>query len=175
MGLTNVQNKRYALDRKSLGGGILYNHHSQVNVVKFQKRWKNFKPSEFACRRTGQFYYHPPTFDCCQRARDDIGKALSINSGHRSRIHNALVGGAPQSAHLLIAVDISTRGHNRAALLRVLIKAGFKSFGLYNTFIHADLRPDRMWFGSQSAKALWTPIVNRINQERIQSNMAAAA
>jgi len=49
------------------------------------------------------------------------------------------VGGAPLSQHLRLAADISLVGHDKRALLLACRRAGFTSFGFYNTFLHIDL------------------------------------
>ena len=139
-----------------LSGGVLYSHWRDIK----HWHWKNFKPSEFASKSNGEFYWHIKTFDAIQRAREILGKPVYINSAHRDWLYNIAVGGAPRSAHLFIALDISTRGHNRAEVYNALTEAGFKSFGFYKTFIHADMRPNRRWFGSVAAKAVWQPILS---------------
>ena len=93
--------------------------------------------------------------DCLQTARDKVARPFRILSGHRCSLHNARVGGAPLSQHLTLAVDISLTGHDRAELYQALLSSGFRGFGFYNTFIHADLGPQRRWFGSWKAKDLW--------------------
>ena len=93
--------------------------------------------------------------DRLQAARSAAGRPFTILSGHRCALHNACIGGAPLSQHLRLAADISTRGHNRRALLSACREAGFTGFGYYQTFLHIDLGRPRHWFGGQKAKALW--------------------
>jgi len=86
-----------------------------------------------------------------QKLRDKVGMPLSVNSWYRCKEHNAKVGGAKASKHLLgIATDIRAR---RGSLRRKLIvaaakKIGFKGIGYYKTFVHLDSRPTRAtWKG----------------------------
>lgn len=109
------------------------------------KRWPNFKPIEFACR-CGEFYFDSYAFDCLQTARTNVGQPLRINSGHRCSIHNAKVGGAPDSQHLNIAFDISILTiDDPPDLYGACLGAGLRGFGFYSTFLHADTGPEREW------------------------------
>lgn len=143
--------------RHPLSDGILYSKWRDIFGAHVW-RWKNFTPREFASKRDGEFYWHPRTFDAIQRARDSFGRPLIVNSAHRSWLRNAAIGGAPRSAHLFIAIDVSTIGYSRADVYQALVSAGFESFGFYVNFIHADLRPGRRWHGSVEAKRIWKPI-----------------
>ena len=118
-------------------------------------RWHNFAPTEMGCRHCGETYDWPDFMDALQNARDRVGRPFRILSAHRCPLHNARVGGAPKSQHLRLAVDIATRGHDRADLYAALQAAGFTGFGFYTTFIHADMGRARQWFGSRSARDLW--------------------
>lgn len=145
--------------RHALSDGILYSHWSDVRSLPWV--WRNFTPKELSSNGSGEFYWHKRTFDAVQRARDILGHPLYVNSAHRDWLYNIAVGGAPLSAHLFIALDISTRGQDRARIYHALLKAGFKSFGFYESFIHVDLRPGRRWYGSQTARKIWAPILAR--------------
>lgn len=117
--------------------------------------WPDFDPNEFACRHCGKVYHWPEFFDKLQNARSYVGKPFVILSGHRCRLHNARVGGAPFSEHLKLAADISVVGHNRAQLLEACRTAGFTGFGFYHTFLHIDLGRPRQWWSDRKAKELW--------------------
>jgi len=66
-----------------------------------------------------------------------------INSGYRTKEHNAKVGGSPTSSHMNgSAVDIHcTDSASREKIIYGLIMAGFQRFGIAKTFIHADVSP----------------------------------
>ena len=118
-------------------------------------RWPNFSPKELSCPCCGEYYHCPLTLDRLQKAREIFGDALSVNSAHRCRRHNRRVGGALNSCHLRIAIDLSLRGRDRHMVHSALVNAGFTTFGFYNTFIHTDIRPYRRWYG-KGAKQIWT-------------------
>ena len=118
-------------------------------------RWRDFSPDELACRCCGERYVDPDFMDRLQAARDRVGRPFHIHSAHRCTLHNARVGGAPLSQHLKLAVDIGLAGHNRHGLHAALREAGFRGFGFYQTFIHADLGRARSWYGSNFARQSW--------------------
>lgn len=118
-------------------------------------RWPNFTPVEFACRHCCEMYFWPEFFDKIQAARIDVARPIIILSGHRCRLHNAKVGGAPFSQHLTLAADISIQGHDRHVLLQACERAGFTGFGFYHTFLHIDLGPPRKWWSGEKARQLW--------------------
>jgi hypothetical protein len=66
-----------------------------------------------------------------------------INSGFRTKSHNAAIGGAENSAHLRgFAVDIrcqSQTNFERVAL--AVIAVGFRRIGAHHSFIHVDNDP----------------------------------
>lgn len=66
-------------------------------------------------------------------------KPMRIVSGHRSAAHNAAVGGAARSRHLVgDAVDLE-RGYATPAQARA---AGFRGIGVKDGWaVHVDLRP----------------------------------
>lgn len=82
-----------------------------------------------------------------QRIRDVIQTPIHINSAYRSPEHNANIGGAPNSQHLLgKAADITTKKYTSKELVLILkkmIEQGQISeggLGLYNGFVHYDIR-----------------------------------
>lgn len=120
-----------------------------------KKRWPSFSPGEFACKGSGEYWHDPDALDKLQAMRDDVGKPLVINSGHRSARHNARVGGVPNSQHRKWAVDISTVGHDRRQLVRAAIKAGFTGIGFGATFLHLDPRPNPVAWPYSGSMAPW--------------------
>lgn len=105
----------------------------------------HFSPRELACRCGGHLchgeYWHDEGFlDALEALRAAIGRPLVVNSGHRCEQWNASVGGARQSMHRTIAVDLTLTGHDRFALLTAAERLGFSGTGLARTFIHLDRR-----------------------------------
>lgn len=133
---------------------MLFRHYSQVPASLW--RWDDFSPDEpgLACPCCGEFYLDAEAMDGLQAMRTWLGKPLRLNSGHRCRIHNARVGGAPLSQHKKFAADINLYGHNRHTVLDYAKAAGFSGFGFYQTFLHVDRGPSRFWY-SKGAEKLW--------------------
>jgi len=112
---------------------------------------RDFNLSEFSSR--GQPV--PPEYLCNVRVlatnlqviRARIGQPLVIISGYRSPAHNTAVGGATNSYHLSAqAADIRCGGLDAVELRQVildLIESGEimqGGLGLYDTFVHYDIR-----------------------------------
>lgn len=93
----------------------------------------------------------PSTLQMLNDARGIAGIPFKINSGFRTKSHNAYIGGAKLSSHLYgYAVDIHcTDSRRRAIIIDALRQAGFTRFGVADTFIHTDSDPDKdqnvMW------------------------------
>jgi len=102
---------------------------------------KNFNSREFECSCT-----------CCesvtidldhvnrlQKLRDDLGVAITINSGHRCAEHNATVGGVDDSQHVVgTATDIVAQDMSPNEVADAC--EGFNGLGRYDTFTHVDSR-----------------------------------
>lgn len=115
---------------------------------------KNFAREEFACNdqaRTSvpaQYYTNVQQLaNNLQVLRDTLGKPVHILSGYRTPAHNAAVGGAKASQHLVAkAGDLRVEGMTPAQLhaqIEELIAAGKMKqggLGLYPTFVHYDVR-----------------------------------
>jgi uncharacterized protein YcbK (DUF882 family) len=65
---------------------------------------------------------------------------FKINSGYRTKDHNAKVGGSPRSSHRIgLAVDIHCNDSaRRFKIVSEAIKMGFSRIGIAKTFIHID-------------------------------------
>lgn len=80
-----------------------------------------------------------------------VSGPLYVNSGWRSVQYNAKVGGAKSSTHLNgLAVDITWDGfiaksNKTEQFVALARKEGFRGIGLYNTFIHLDIGPEKQW------------------------------
>lgn len=69
------------------------------------------------------------------------GLPLTVTSGLRCRVHNAVVGGVPNSAHCHgLAADLACGGGlRRWQLLVAAVTAGAQGIGLAEHFIHVDV------------------------------------
>lgn len=126
---------------------MLYYSHWTL-IPKDVWKWKNFHPSEIACKGDGSILIDEDAMNRLQLLRTIIGKPLIINSAYRSRRHNAKIGGSPKSMHRLgKAFDISLTNQDKEELARIAFSAGvgFRGKGFYNTFLHVDTGPTRQW------------------------------
>ena len=124
------------------------------------KLTKNFNLIEFQSRDMSQM---PPEVlknikelaEDLQVIRDYIGEPIHINSAYRSPAHNKRIGGKRNSYHIKgMAADITVKGYTPRKLysvvrkLRKQGKIGVNGIGLYNGFLHIDLR-------EQNRLSLW--------------------
>lgn len=82
-----------------------------------------------------------------QYIRDYLDRPIKVNSGYRSPSHNKAISGSKNSQHVLgKAADIKAKGiptNTLYALIEDLIDKGEilqGGLGLYNTFVHYDIR-----------------------------------
>jgi uncharacterized protein YcbK (DUF882 family) len=106
---------------------------------------KNFKMSEFECTHPDHRHTRidEELLDKLQQLRDRLEVPLIINSAYRCPERNKQVDGAEYSQHLYgKAVDISlhTIPLQIEEIKRIAKQIGFRGIGLYNTFIHLDVR-----------------------------------
>lgn len=91
-----------------------------------------------------------------------LGRPMPVNSGYRTKNHNAKVGGAPASAHTAgEAVDIGTRGWTKAQREQIVtwaIKLGFNGIGIGATFIHLDIKQRRASWRYSGSKTIAVPV-----------------
>lgn len=105
---------------------------------------KNFSRAEFACKcGCGYDDIDEDLVKLLQGLRNWWRRPVRINSGCRCAEHNADVGGAPASKHVLgIAADVTVDGIPPEEVYRwlecLLGEAG--GLGKYETFTHVDVR-----------------------------------
>lgn len=119
-----------------------YAHVRDVPVSSW--RWPNFTPEELACRGSGALLIDPRALDMLQSLRNRLGRPMIVTSAYRSPAHNARVGGAPRSRHLLgIAFDIRMDNHDPQSFIAQARAMGFHGIGTYprQGFVHIDARP----------------------------------
>lgn len=130
-------------------------------------RWPLLTFNEMSCPCCGEIVHDPLFMSRLHRARVEARTPFGINSGHRCGNHNRDVGGAEESQHLHIAADISALDNNhRMKILTALDDAGFSTFGLANTYIHVDMRPDRFWTYGEESKKVWQEAFKEYLEER---------
>jgi hypothetical protein len=106
-------------------------------------RWPHFTPKELACtcrkHCKGEYFHDPRFLDALEAMRKEMGP-LTIRSAHRSRGHNAAVGGVANFHHAkAIAADIAVTAKTRARMLQAAVNAGFTGLGYGRSFLHVDL------------------------------------
>lgn len=132
-------------------------------IVINEKLTKHFLLYDFVCKCCGGFQYSSiflKHLELLEQMRIKLGFPLYINSGFRCYLHNKQVGGTDQSWHLIrlgakdinrkFATDISPIWIkennddifcNKINEIYKCAKELFNGIGIYNSFIHCDLRP----------------------------------
>lgn len=111
---------------------------------------ENFSRHEFACHcGCGGDTIDWETLELVERIRAFYGAPITINSGWRCAAHNAAVGGAPASQHLVgRAADIVVEGVSPEEVYEMLDPIHEGGLGRYDTFTHVDTRGYRArWSG----------------------------
>ena len=106
---------------------------------------KYFKPEEFMCHcGCGEKDVNPKLVELLDRIRVSFGKPITIMSGKRCEAHNAKVGGAKRSQHVLgNAADIKVKDVSPKEVQEHLKKHfdnDCRGLGRYNSFTHIDVR-----------------------------------
>ena len=116
------------------------------------KLTKNFNKSEFECKCGCEmpeevFLEVVKLAGNLQVIRNFIKKPMTLTNAYRCVEHNREVGGVPNSQHILgKACDIKVKGMTSKELyntIESLIENGHilqGGLGLYNTFVHYDIR-----------------------------------
>lgn len=112
-----------------------------MNKVKISK---DFYLYEFQCRDGSQLVKIDSNLvDKLQQLRDRLGVPLTINSGYRTPEYNKKIGGAEKSQHILgKAADVSITNIKLdiEQIAAIADTIGFTGIGMYDTFIHLDVR-----------------------------------
>ena len=120
---------------------------------------KNFSKEEFDCNDGSEMpinIYHNmvKVANQLQVLRNHLGKPIQINSAWRSEEYNASIGGVKDSQHIMgRAADIVVRDLNPIEVyntIEELIEKGDMlqgGLGLYDTFVHYDIRGERARWG----------------------------
>lgn len=105
-------------------------------------RKSNFKVKEFACNDgSDKILIDMELIEKLQIIRERVGKAVHINSGYRTEVYNAKIGGAAKSQHKLgKAADIRVTGLTPSVLAQYAKETGFRGVGIYTWGVHVDTR-----------------------------------
>lgn len=115
-------------------------------------RWPNFTPEEMACHGDNSLMIDTEAMDKLQALRSAMGVPFVIHSAYRAPAHNAAVGGAPRSRHMMAeAFDIRMSGHDPHEFETMARAFGFGGIGRYaksaEPFLHIDTRQDPATWG----------------------------
>ena len=117
---------------------------------------RNFRVREFRCRDgSDAILISDELVTLLQAIRDHFGCPVTINSAYRTKTHNAAVGGASKSQHLLgTAADIVVPNTTPllAAQYAEHLLGDRGGIGVYNSFIHVDVRAACSRWDSRSGK-----------------------
>lgn len=122
----------------------------------------NFRVEEFACKDgSDEILIDFELVALLQRIRDHFGKSVKVNSGYRTKEHNAKVGGSATSYHLkgqaadiiVSGVDPLTVGLYAAELLGE--KGGIE---IGDGYCHIDVRPTRWRAFTRSGGSSYTTV-----------------
>jgi|TARA_R110000787_G_scaffold131614_2_gene243622 uncharacterized protein YcbK (DUF882 family) len=107
--------------------------------------WKYFTKEELSCKGTGECFMNEEFMAQLHRLREDYGRPMTITSGYRDVAYNTVIGGSPNSAHILgQAVDVAVSGNLAYDLIRMAMLHGFTGIGVAQRgphnkrFIHID-------------------------------------
>lgn len=102
-----------------------------------------------SCRKTQDvFPVHWKLMEILERIRREVARPVHVRSGHRCLAHNAAVGGVEDSHHLRgEAADIHAFGCDARHLADLARRFGAGGVGIYEGWIHADVGPERVWWG----------------------------
>ena len=108
----------------------------------------HFQVHEFACKDGSRPVFISQTLvDILENIRVHFGAPLHINSAYRTVAYNAKQkGSSPKSQHCNgLAADIWVEGHTPAEVYAYAetLLGNHGGLGIYNTFVHVDVRADK--------------------------------
>lgn len=108
----------------------------------------HFKLREFKCNDNSRVVVlNDELVSILEKARQHFGKAIKINSGYRTVAYNStLKNSSPDSQHTHgNAADIVVVGVNPIDVYNYFNSSYPDTYGvgIYNTFVHIDVRPDK--------------------------------
>jgi uncharacterized protein YcbK (DUF882 family) len=105
-----------------------------------------FSTTELECR-CNRSHKHQIAVDLIAKLdhlRERLDKPIRITSGYRCPEHNQAVGGVADSQHTQgTAADIVVYDVHPDVVAKIAEEIGFTGIGLYDTFTHVDVRPQK--------------------------------
>lgn len=104
---------------------------------------ENFTLKEFACKDGSKYVrVNYKLIEKLQILRNKLKCPITIVSGYRTPSYNDSCGGAQKSQHMYgTAADIQVSGMTPEMLYAIAQTIGFNGMGIYDNFIHVDVRP----------------------------------
>lgn len=125
-------------------------------MIDWDVRWPSFTPDEvlsprglYKLHHNGLLLLQPHALDALQNFRNNLRKPFYINGlktgslhrGYRDCMENERAGGQPHSYHMQgLAFDVTVKDVTSEELYELAKDFGWKGIGLYDTFVHMDLR-----------------------------------
>lgn len=134
-------------------------------VPENMKLSEHFTLSEFACKDGSKdIIVDYELIERLEMLRAEIGgNPVIIVSGYRTRTYNKQCGGISTSKHLKgEAGDIKVKRKKPIEIAYAAEKIGFKGIGVYPTFTHVDIGPERVYW--KQNKAGVKTIINSLNE-----------
>jgi len=117
---------------------------------------EHFWDWEFRCPCCGALKYDEKHIAILETVREECGgHPMLVLSGYRCPVHNAEVGGHPESYHLKgKAADIYIPAVHLLLVSAEAINCGEGGVGLYPVrgFVHLDLGPVKYWIDNRTMK-----------------------
>ena len=106
--------------------------------------FKHFTNDEFRCKCCEELPaggMSTKLLNCLDELREKVGKSVFVSSGYRCPSHNSSVGGVPHSYHCCgMAADLFVISLLPVEVARIALSCGFTGLGIYDTFVHVDVR-----------------------------------
>jgi len=120
----------------------------QVNNIKINRF---FCLDEFECPCCHRVMLHLVLLRKLSALRQAIGRPLIISSGYRCKKENRRVHGVKTSYHLFgFAADVTVPSMKMSDLLKYAERIAFGGIGIYDNFLHLDIRPDPEFWDRRS-------------------------
>lgn len=127
----------------------------------------HFTNAELACHHCGVNACKPELVNALEALRTVAGVPIMVDDAYRCPVHNAAVGGVPDSEHMQgIAADIRIQGMTPQQMYAAAQKVpAFRGIGvaLHQNYIHVDTRSVKArWCYDAAGKACaWDPELDK--------------